>query len=82
MADKSIDYEKEDITDINAMRLRFQKYMTYSQITDINGNYQEIKADTIHFATNEVSLELVKSLSEIYPPLPVNYLKAQASGWV
>lgn len=81
-SDKTIDYEKEDLTDVNAMRLRFQKYMNYSQLTDIDGNYLNITADSVHFATNELSLELVKSLSEIYPPLPVNYLKAQASGWV
>lgn len=81
-SDRTIDYEKEDFTDVNAMRLRFQKYMNYSQLTDTDGNYLNINADSIHFATNEISLELVKSLSEIYPPLPVNYLKAQASGWV
>lgn len=81
-ADKTIDYTLEDITDINAMRLRFQKYMNYSQIQDMEGNMLEISADSVHFTTNELSLELIKSLSEIYPPLPVNYLKAQASGWV
>lgn len=78
----TIDNKNEDLTDINAMRLKFQKYMNYSQITDINGDYQNISVDSIHFATNEISLELVKSLSEIYQPVPVNYLKAQTSGWV
>ena len=72
----------EDIKDINTLRLRFQKYINYSQIVDVNGMVQNIDANTIHFETNNLSLELVKSLSEIYPPLPVNYLKAQASGWV
>ncbi|MBR1754669.1 LamB/YcsF family protein [bacterium] len=81
-SDKNIDYEKEDLTDVNAMRLRFQKYMNYSQLTDVDGNYLDITADSVHFATNAISLELIKSLSEIYPPLPVNYMKAQASGWV
>ena len=73
---------KEDITDINTLRMRFQKYMNYSQIHDVNGNNISLTVDTIHFDSNEISLQLVKSLSEIYPPLPVNYIKAQASGWV
>ena len=30
-ADLSIDTDKEDITDINTLRMRFQKYMNYSQ---------------------------------------------------
>ena len=64
------------------MRMRFQKYMNYSQIHDVNGNNISLTVDTIHFDSNEISLQLVKSLSEIYPPLPVNYIKAQASGWV
>jgi UPF0271 protein len=81
-ADCTIDYGMKDITDINALRLRFQKLINYSQLADVDGEIQNVKVDSIHFETNENSLELVKSLSDIYPPLPVNYLKAQASGWV
>ncbi|RAI15581.1 MAG: hypothetical protein DKM22_03070 [Candidatus Melainabacteria bacterium] len=81
-ADKSINYEVEDILDVNTLRLRFQKYINYSQLTATDGSVFEMTADTIHFVTNDVSLELLKSISSIYPPLPVNYMKAQASGWV
>ena len=81
-SDLTVNYDSEDITDVNAMRLRFQKLINYSQLNDENGNSLSVNVDTVHFATNTVSLELVRSLSEIYPPLPVNYLKAQASGWV
>ncbi len=62
---------------------RIRTIMFSSQIKLGNGIFMPVKCDTIHFDTkNPNAVQLMSNAKEIVVPTPVNYNKAQTSGWV
>lgn len=80
--DGSVDYNMEDISNYDVLARRLQRYLTYSQVDNINKGTNFVEADSIHFSTDEVSLRLIKRGRELITPTPVNYGKVVNSGWV
>lgn len=80
--DGKIDYTGEDIKDFELLSRRLQRYLQYSQIDNVAKGTSFVEADTIHFSTDETSLELIKKASELITPKPFNYSKVESSGWV
>lgn len=78
--DGTIDYRNNEITDVDFLTRRFQKFLQTSQLNNNAGGLTVINADTVHFSSN--SLELIKKANEIITPKPVNYSKVEPSGWV
>lgn len=81
-SDGTIDYKSDGINNFDLLSRKLQRYFQTSQIENNLKGFSVIKADTIHFATGETALALVKKASEIITPSPVNYGKVQSSGWV
>lgn len=77
--DGTVDYRNNEITDVEFLSRRFQKYLQTSQLNNNSGGLTIINADTVHFSSN--SLELIKKASELITPKPVNYSKVEPSGW-
>jgi len=77
--DGTVDYRNNEITDVEFLSRRFQKYLQTSQLNNNAGGLTVINADTIHFSSN--SLDLIKKASELITPKPVNYSKVEPSGW-
>ena len=79
----NIDFSARDLenTDISAQRLK--TLLQNSQVTNNVGGKTVVRADSIHFS-NKISNagELIIQAREIIEPLPYNYKKALASGWV
>lgn len=80
-ADGTIDYNSDEILDTETLFKRFQGIIRSSQIANNEGGFSVVEADTIHFSTMANSVELIKRASELITPIPVNYSKAQSSGW-
>lgn len=78
----SIDYKSEDVKDFDLLSRRLLRYLQYSQIDNVAKGTSFVEADTIHFASDEISLELIKKASELITPKPFNYSKVESSGWV
>lgn len=81
-ADGTIDYKAEDITDIDLLLKKLQKYLQYSQVDNNLKGSSFIEANTIHFSSGKNSLELMKKACELIIPKPMNYNKVESSGWV
>lgn len=81
-ANGTIDYNAGTINDFNSQLRRLQKYLVSSQIDNNLKGFNVIEANTIHFSSDENSLELLKKANEIITPKPVNYSKVEDSGWV
>lgn len=80
--DGSIDFETKKINDIEALSRRLQRYIQTSQVDNKNGGFSYIEANTMHFSSSDLSLELIKKANELIKPKPVNYSKVESSGWV
>lgn len=80
--DGTIDYNSKDITDSDLLQRRLQRFLHYSQIDNTSGGNTFVDANTIHFDSNEISLELIKKANELITPKPVRYSKVENSGWV
>ena len=80
--DGTIDYNSEEIKDADLSIRRLQGLIKSSQIGNNAGGFSVIEANTIHFSSDENSLELIKRASELITPKPVNYSKVENSGWV
>lgn len=81
-ADGTIDFNSDSIKDLNTLSRRLQKYLLTSQIDNNIKGFSVIEANTIHFSSDENSLELIKKANEIITPKPVSYNRVEASGWV
>lgn len=81
-ADGTIDYKSNEISDVELSIRRLQGIIKSSQISNNAGGFSVVEANTIHFSSNENSLELIQKASEIITPKPVNYSKVESSGWV
>lgn len=82
-AEGTVDYSAVDITNTHFSLKRLQHLLRTSQIDNNNRGLTSITADTIHFSSGAAnSLELVKRANEIIIPIPVNFNKVKASGWV
>ncbi|MFA7659231.1 MAG: LamB/YcsF family protein [Candidatus Gastranaerophilaceae bacterium] len=80
-ADGTIDYDGDEINDVDLLIRRLQGLIKSSQISNNANRFSVIKADTIHFSNRENSLELIKKANELIVPKPVSYSKAESSGW-
>lgn len=80
--DGTVDYKSEEIKDIDLSIRRLQGLIKSSQISNNAGGFSVVEANTIHFSSDEASLELVKRATELITPKPVNYSKVESSGWV
>jgi 5-oxoprolinase (ATP-hydrolysing) subunit A len=82
-ADGSIDFASNDISNLDFLLRRLQKYIQSSQIDNLEHGHTFVEADTIHFSNKPGlnSIELIKKANEIITPAPVNYAKVQSSGW-
>lgn len=70
------------INDDDALN-RIRTILFSSQIKIGNGVFMPVNCDTIHFNTKNPNItQILKKSNEIITPTPVNYNKAQASGWV
>lgn len=70
------------INDEDALN-RIRTILFSSQIKLGNGVFMPVNCDTIHFDTKNPNItQLLKKANEIIIPTPVNYNKAEASGWV
>ncbi len=70
------------INDDDALN-RIRTILFSSQIKLGNGVFMPVNCDTIHFDTKNPNItQLLKKANEIIIPTPVNYNKAEASGWV
>ncbi len=78
--DGTVDYTNREITDVEFMTRRLQKFLQTSQINNNAGGLTIVDASTIHFSST--SLELVKKASDLITPKPVNYSNVEPSGWV
>lgn len=78
----TIDYRAEEIKDTEYSLKRLNNYLRNIQIDNNANGRTVINADSIHFSNSENALELVKRANELIKPVPVNYTKAKASGWV
>lgn len=85
-ADGAIDYNTNEIGSYDSLTKRLQRYIQTSQIDNNVNGYTIIQANTMHFSRgkcdNKNSLELIKKANEMITPTPVNYARAQNSGWV
>lgn len=85
-SDGTIDYNSNEINDLDLLTKRLQRYLQTSQIENNLKGFSVIEANTIHFSSdkcdNSVALELIKKANELITPTPVNYSKVQNSGWV
>lgn len=80
--DGSIDYSSKTISDEYTLNRRIYKFFQTSQIDNNQRGLTVIDADTIHFANEKNSIELIKKASELCTPKPINYSKVEESGWV
>ena len=81
--DGSVDFSAKDIENTNVSISRLKELLNSSQVMNNDCGKTVVKADTIHFTSRiSNSLELIKQASEVITPVPVNYKKACASGWV
>ncbi len=70
------------INDDDALN-RIRTILFSSQIKLGNGVFMPVNCDTIHFDTKNPNItQLLKKANEIITPTPVNYNKAESSGWV
>lgn len=70
------------INDDDALN-RIRTILFSSQIKLGNGVFMPVNCDTIHFDTKNPNItQLLEKANEIITPTPVNYNKAEASGWV
>jgi len=80
--DGTIDYKAGEITDIELLTRRLQRYLQYSQVDNTSKGTTFIDASTMNFSSGANSLELIKKASELITPKPFNYSKVESSGWV
>lgn len=80
--DGTIDYNSDEITDIEVLYRRLQKYLQTSQVDNNFRGVSFVEANTMHFSSGNNSLELIKKANELITPKPVNYSKVESSGWV
>lgn len=81
-ANGTLDYTAGTITNFDSLYKRLQKYLMTSQIDNNLNGFSVIEANTIHFSSDDNSLELIKKANEIITPKPVNYNNVEPSGWV
>lgn len=81
--DGTVDFSAKDIENTNVSLGRFKELLNNSQVMNNDCGKTVVIADTIHF-TNRISnaLDLITQAREIITPIPVNYKRACASGWV
>lgn len=77
-----IDRTVADITDYNVLSKKLYKLLQYKQIENIAGETMNLSVNTIHFATDDISLRLLKEANSMALGTPVNFARAQESGWV
>ncbi|MDD3436245.1 MAG: LamB/YcsF family protein [Candidatus Gastranaerophilales bacterium] len=80
--DGTVDYSGAEIADFDLLTKRLQRYLQYSQVDNNVQGTSFVEADTIHFSSDKISLELIKKANELITPKPVNYSKVESSGWV
>ncbi len=81
--DFNVDWENKNFINEDDALNRIRTILHSSQIKIGNGAFMPVKCNTIHFDTkNPDILELLKKSCEIITPTPVNYNKAELSGWV
>ncbi len=77
------DWENKNFINEEDSLNRIRTILFSSQIKIGSGIFMPVKCDTIHFDTkNSKALQLMKKANDIVKPTPVNYNKAQTSGWV
>lgn len=84
-SDGTIDYSSAEITDTEMLTRRILGLVKSSQISNNINGFTAVNVDTIHFTlTNDKinSVELIKKACEIMMPRPINFSKAEKSGWV
>lgn len=78
-----IDYSQPAIEDTGKSSIRLRRLVNLSEIDNENQDYTKIEFDTIHFSNTPAnSLELAQAAVKIITPTPVNYNRAEESGWV
>lgn len=81
--DFSLNWENTNYINEDDVLNRIRTIMFSSQIKLGNGVFMPVKCDTMHFNTkNPKVLNILKSAKDIVVPTPVNYNKAEVTGWV
>lgn len=77
------DFSKENLTDTGKSLIRLRRLINLSEIEKENQEFVKVEFDTIHFdLQSEHTTELLKDANKTITPCPVNYNKAEPSGWV
>ena len=78
-----IDYAQPAFVDTDKSLNRLKRLLESSEIDNSNDGFTKVEFDTIHFNNSAInSLEIAQEAVKIISPKPVNYNKAETSGWV
>lgn len=82
-ANGEVDFETPDFEEKEKSMFRLERLISTGEIDNVNSELIKTQFDTIHFDSlfND-SVEIAKKGCELIQPTPVNYNKAEPSGWV
>lgn len=81
--DGTIDYTSSSVSNSDFAVNRLNNILRSSEIRNKEGRLTEIKCDSIHFSSGSKNMiEIIQRANEIIKPVPVNYKKVAASGWL
>lgn len=77
------DFSQADSADTGKSLIRLRRLINLSEIENNEQGYTKVEFDTIHFnIETENAAELLKEAYKTAVPCPVNFNKAETSGWV
>lgn len=78
-----IDFDADKKLETGMSLIRLRRLANLSEIETINGEFEKVNFDTVHFSVNTPNVdELLKEATNIFTPRPVNYNNVVESGWV